>query len=121
MDNRQHDEAIGHYSTALSIHPTNTPGYFMLRSKICMAKESWEDAIGEVTQVCHSYLLHVHSCRRSMHQAIALDPSSPWGYEMKRTALHQVGCYGDAIETFETMLSKMVQSSDPQIRGELYR
>ena len=53
------------------------------------------------------------------HQAITLDPSSPWGYEIKRAALHQAGRYNDAIQTFETMLSKMAHSPDPQIRGEL--
>ena len=53
------------------------------------------------------------------HQAIALDPLSPWGYEIKRAALHQTGRYDDAIQTFETMLLKMAHSPDLQIRGEL--
>lgn len=55
------------------------------------------------------------------YQAIALDPSSPRGHEMKRAALHEAGRYDDAIESFETMLSMIAQSSDPQIRGQLYR
>lgn len=54
------------------------------------------------------------------HQAIALDPLSPLGYEMKHAALHGAGRYDEAIQTFEAMFSKMAQSSDPQIRGELY-
>ena len=53
-------------------------------------------------------------------QAIAVDPSSPWGYQTKRTALHGAGHYDDAIEAFETMLVKMDESPDPQIRGALY-
>jgi hypothetical protein len=53
------------------------------------------------------------------HQAITVDPSSPCGYEIKRAALHQAGRYDDAIQTFETMLSKMVHSPDLQTRGEL--
>jgi hypothetical protein len=43
---------------------------------------------------------------------------SPWGYERKHAALHKAGDYDDAIHAFETMLSKMSQSSDPEIRGE---
>ena len=51
-------------------------------------------------------------------QVIKLDPSSPLGYERKHAALRGAGLYGDAIDAFETMLSKMLQSSDPEIRGE---
>ena len=47
-----------------------------------------------------------------------LDPSSPWGYEMKHAALHSVGRYEDAMAAFETMLQKISQSPDPQLRGE---
>ena len=51
-------------------------------------------------------------------QAIELDPLSPWGYERKHAALHGAGDYVNAITTFETMLLKISQSSDPEIRGE---
>ena len=47
-----------------------------------------------------------------------LDPSSPWGYERKHAALHGAGRYDDAIDTFETMLLKISQSPDLDIRGE---
>jgi hypothetical protein len=47
-----------------------------------------------------------------------LDPSSPWGYERKHAALHRAGRYDDAVCTFETMLVKILQSPDPEIRGE---
>lgn len=50
-------------------------------------------------------------------QAIALDPSSPRGYEARRAALHGAGFYGDAIQTYETMLSKMGESPDTHMRG----
>jgi hypothetical protein len=40
------------------------------------------------------------------------------GYEKKHAALRGAGRYGDAVIAFETMLSKMLQSSDPEIRGE---
>jgi hypothetical protein len=49
---------------------------------------------------------------------ITLDPSSPWGYERKHTALHGAGRYDDAIATFKKMLLKISQSPDPKIRGE---
>ena len=51
-------------------------------------------------------------------QAITFDPSSPWGYLAKHAALHGAGLYDDAIQAYETMLSKMAESPDPQIRGE---
>ena len=47
-----------------------------------------------------------------------LDPSSPWAYENKQAALHGAGRYDDAIHTFETMLLKISQSPDPDIRSE---
>ena len=53
-------------------------------------------------------------------QAITLDPSSPWGYETKHAALHGKGRYVDAIDAFEAMISKIAQSPDHNIRGELH-
>ena len=47
-----------------------------------------------------------------------LDPLSPWGYERKHAALHEAGDYENAINAFETMLSKISMSPDPEIRGE---
>ncbi|KAF8548319.1 hypothetical protein OG21DRAFT_1489483 [Imleria badia] len=46
------------------------------------------------------------------NQAITLDPSSPWGYEMKHAASHKAGEYENAI----------VQSPDPDIQqhGDQY-
>ena len=49
-----------------------------------------------------------------------LDPSLPWGYEMKHAALHRAGDYGQAVEAFEVMLSKMVQSPDLDVQRESY-
>ena len=51
-------------------------------------------------------------------QAIKLDPASSSGYERKYAALLGIGDNNDAIDAFETMLSKMSESSDPEIRGE---
>ena len=49
------------------------------------------------------------------HQAIELNPSSPWGYEMKHAALHKAGDHENAITAFETMLSHL---TDPETGGE---
>ena len=38
---------------------------------------------------------------------------------MKQEALHGSERYDEAIRSFETMLSKMGESPDPQIRGKL--
>ena len=51
-------------------------------------------------------------------QVIKLDPSSPLGYERKYVALHGIGHRDDATVAFETMLLKMSESFDPDIRGE---
>ncbi|KAI9464361.1 hypothetical protein HD554DRAFT_2315922 [Boletus coccyginus] len=56
------------------------------------------------------------------NQVITLDPSSPWGYEVKHSALHKAGAYDDAVSAFETMLSKIAQSPDPDVQrhGDQY-
>ena len=39
---------------------------------------------------------------------------------MRHAALHGAGCYAEAVEAFDTMLLKLEQSPDEQIRGELF-
>ena len=51
-------------------------------------------------------------------QVIKLDPSSPLGYERKHAALHGIGRHEDATSAFETMLLKISESPDLEIRGE---
>ena len=53
-------------------------------------------------------------------QVITLDPFSPWGYERKHAALHKAGDFENAVDAFETMLSKIAQSPEPDIHRELY-
>lgn len=60
LDARQREEAIGHYSAALSIHPADTQRFFILRSKSCVAKGSWEDAVDEAEQVLQFCLVQIH-------------------------------------------------------------
>ncbi|KAI9566208.1 hypothetical protein HD554DRAFT_1206209 [Boletus coccyginus] len=98
VNDLQIDEAIVKYSAALSLDPPAPQGLFIKRSKAYIDKGPWEDALNDANEV------------------IALDPSSPWGYERKHAALHRAGRYDDAIDTFETMLLKILQSPDPKIR-----
>ncbi|KAF8548746.1 hypothetical protein OG21DRAFT_1489116 [Imleria badia] len=98
MDSQQLDEALKYYAAALPLHSANTQRFSILESKVCIAKGSWKDAV------------------KHANEAIALDPSSPWGYQSERTALHGAGRYDDAIQAFETMLSKIAQSPDLHIR-----
>ena len=51
-------------------------------------------------------------------RVIRLDPSSPLGYDRKYAALLGTGHHDDAIDAFETMLLKMSESSDPEVRGK---
>ena len=51
MDFPRHEEALRYYSAALSIHAANTEGFFILQSKIFMAKGLWEDAIDAMDEV----------------------------------------------------------------------
>ncbi|KAF8119381.1 hypothetical protein EV363DRAFT_1385187 [Boletus edulis] len=67
------------------------------RSKAYVASDLWGPALNDANKI------------------IELDPSSPWGYERKHAALHKAGDYENATRAFETMLSKMSQSSDPEI------
>ena len=50
-------------------------------------------------------------------QLTKLDSSSPSNHERKYTALLHLGHHDDAIAAFGVMLSKMSESSDPDIRG----
>ncbi|KAF8546777.1 hypothetical protein OG21DRAFT_1039759 [Imleria badia] len=95
---RRHDKAISQYSVALSLDPANAPALFLKRSKARAEMGLWKDALSDANEV------------------ITRDPSSPLGYESKHIALCGAGCNGDAIVVFETMLSKMSLSSNPEIR-----
>ncbi|KAF8441381.1 hypothetical protein L210DRAFT_3503460 [Boletus edulis BED1] len=99
---KRYNEAISHYSTALSLISSQT--ILIKRSKAWFATRSWKEALDDANQV------------------VTLDLSSPWGYEMKHAALHEIEDYDNAIEAFETMLSKMKNSSDPDVqrKGDEY-
>lgn len=51
---------------------------------------------------------------------IVLVSSSPWGYEVKHATLHKAGDYDIVVDVFETMLSRIAQSPNPDVQRELY-
>ena len=116
MNARPFDKAIFQYSCALSLEPAAPSGLLIKRSKAYVVMGLWEDALSDANKVC-SFAMHRSDLVNGDHQVIALDPSSPWGYERKHTALHGVGRYDDAISAFEMMLLRISQSPDPKIRG----
>ncbi|KAG9317999.1 hypothetical protein JVU11DRAFT_59 [Chiua virens] len=101
----RHEEAVFHYSTALSLNQTSPQleGLLIKRIKAFMARNLWDDALNDASEL------------------IKLDPSSPLGYEMKYTSLRRAVLYEEAIDAFETMLSVMSQSSDLEIRERSYQ
>ncbi|KAN0088020.1 hypothetical protein V8E55_006641 [Tylopilus felleus] len=99
MGIEQYDDAISHYSEALLLHPVTHLSFLLKRSKAYVAKGLWEQALNDADKV------------------VELNPLSPWGYERKHAALHKAGRYQDAINVFEVMLSRMVESPDPEIRA----
>ena len=64
---QQHDEAITQYSTALSLNPVILQDIFVKRSKVYMAKGSWEDAIDDANRVRHFYLSQVRFYQQHHH------------------------------------------------------
>ncbi|KAF8436056.1 hypothetical protein L210DRAFT_3550116 [Boletus edulis BED1] len=103
-DALRHDEAISHYTAALYLVSSSPQVILIKRSKAWLATGSWKQALDDA------------------NEGIALDPSSPWGYEIKHAALHKGGDYDNAIVAFETMLTKLAESPDPdaQRHGDQY-
>ena len=115
---QQYDEAISLYSTALSLNLPSPQDVLIKRGKAYTEVGSWQRALDDANQVehfaaCTSILLIHH------RQVTKLDPSSPWGYELKHAALHKAGDYDNAIRAFEAMLSKIEKSPYPDIRRKL--
>ena len=46
------DEAISMYSSALSLEPAAPSGLLVKRSKVYVAKSSWEKALNDANEVC---------------------------------------------------------------------
>ena len=117
MNAKQYDEAVLQYTTALLLDPASPQDLLVKRSKACAKKRKWEDALNDANEVaCFNSFVFVDV--NGAVQVIRLDPSSPSGYERKYTALLGMAHHHEAIDAFKTMLSKMSESPDPEIRGE---
>ena len=117
MNARRYDEAVSQYTTALALNPAIPQDLLGKRSKAHAERGEWEDALNDANEVAHFNLPQFHMLM-SGTQVVNLNPSSPLGYQRKHAALHGIGCHDDATSAFETMLLKMSESSDPDIRGE---
>ncbi|KAF8423147.1 hypothetical protein L210DRAFT_3570785 [Boletus edulis BED1] len=100
LDNQRYDDAITLYSNALPLISSSPQAVLIKRSKACLAIGSWKRALEDANQV------------------VVLDPSSPWGYEMKHAALHKGGEYDNAADALEMMLRRMEESHDPAVQQQ---
>ncbi|KAG9310469.1 hypothetical protein JVU11DRAFT_9613 [Chiua virens] len=98
MTDKRYEKAISLYSIALGLGPRSPQDLFVKRSKAHVAKGMWEDAINDA------------------NDAITLDPVSLAGHEQKYVALRGTGRYQDALYAFESLLEKMSDSPDADIR-----
>ncbi|KAG2359619.1 hypothetical protein BDR07DRAFT_1378581 [Suillus spraguei] len=89
--------AIGLYSVATDLEYASDV-IFANRSKAKSGNMLWEDAFVDAQKVTE------------------LNPSSHVGYQLTHTALHGAQRYDEAIEAFTTMLSKLDDSPEAQIR-----
>ncbi|KAF8548773.1 hypothetical protein OG21DRAFT_1489089 [Imleria badia] len=98
VNSQRYEEAVSHYSTALSLNHPSPQDVLVKRIKAFMATGCWKQVADDANQL------------------IILDPFAPWGYEMKHAALHKAGDYDNAVGVLEAMLSKLAQSPDPDVQ-----
>ncbi|KAG9318932.1 hypothetical protein JVU11DRAFT_1046 [Chiua virens] len=92
------DDAIGYFSTILLLDPVDRSAILIKRSIARARMNSWEDALVDADEI------------------IRLNPSSHKGYEGRHAALHVARRHVEAVEAFDTMLSKLEASSDERVR-----
>ncbi|KAI9571736.1 hypothetical protein HD554DRAFT_2312047 [Boletus coccyginus] len=97
MDSASYKDAVVYYTTALSLDPLSAD-LLIKRSKARAGIELWEDSLEDADA------------------AIALNPSSPFGYERKHAALLGGHRCTEAIDAYYDMLLSLEQSSDPVTR-----
>ena len=57
VETQRQDDAITHYSVALSLNPVVRKDILIKRSKVYVAKELWENAMDDTNQVSHFCLV----------------------------------------------------------------
>ncbi|KIK39172.1 hypothetical protein CY34DRAFT_808550, partial [Suillus luteus UH-Slu-Lm8-n1] len=90
-----YDRAIDLYSAAITLNSASTT-VFANRSKAKLGQMLWMEALLDAQKV------------------IEIDSSSYVGYNLKHAALHGARRYDEAIQTFQTMLSKLDDAPDIQ-------
>ncbi|KAH0826106.1 hypothetical protein J3R83DRAFT_5865, partial [Lanmaoa asiatica] len=97
MDSTSYEDAIVHYTTALTLDPLSTD-LLTKRSKARAGIGSWQDSLVDA------------------NAAIRLNPSCPRVHERKHAALLGARRYDEAINAYEDMLLMLEQSPDPVTR-----
>jgi tetratricopeptide (TPR) repeat protein len=113
---RRHDEAIFRYSAALALDHTTPQTLLVKRSTAYVVKGLSKDALNDANKVCHFCLIEVFLLDGESSDNQARSVVSIRLREEAR-GLPGAGRYRDAIDAFEMMLSRMMHSSDPEIRG----
>ena len=60
MDAQRHNEAISHYTIALSLNPLSPQGILIKRGKAVVATGSWKQALDDADRVYHFSLVEVN-------------------------------------------------------------
>ncbi|KAI9571763.1 hypothetical protein HD554DRAFT_2016457, partial [Boletus coccyginus] len=97
MDSASYEDAVAHYSTALSLDPLSVD-LLTKRSKARAGNGSWEDSLQDA------------------NAAIKLNPSSLIGHERKHAALLGARRYAEAIDAHSDMLLMLERLPDPVTR-----
>ncbi|KAG0703056.1 hypothetical protein DFH29DRAFT_998842 [Suillus ampliporus] len=92
-----YDKAIALYSAAIDLGVASDV-IFAHRSEAMLEKKSWKDALLDAQKVTE------------------LNPSSYLGYKLKHAALLGSQLFGEAIEAFQIMFSKLDTAPEPEIR-----
>nr|AFB76151.1 hypothetical protein [Suillus grevillei] len=92
-----YEMAIELYSAAIALD-SSCHSSFAHRSKAKLAQNLYVEALDDAEKV------------------VEIDPSSYIGYELKHTALQGAQRYGEAVQAFKTMLYKLDDSPDAEIR-----
>ncbi|KAI5984705.1 hypothetical protein EDC04DRAFT_3003763 [Pisolithus marmoratus] len=92
------DDGLTQYSDVLPISPPSVADLLIKRSRARATKCLWEDALQDA------------------NEAVKVDPSYPWGYEVKFVALHRANRYDEAVDAFKSMLHALERHPDPAIR-----
>ncbi|KAF8552128.1 TPR-like protein [Imleria badia] len=99
---KEYDNAIAHYTSALSLNPSNPTDILVQRSKAQALNGSWKDALADANE----------AIEQSNERGLSAHP----GYERKYAALHGLENYGEAINALLGLLSIIEKSPDEKIR-----